>query len=304
MSFDAASFAIGRKSGGGGGTVEALSVTENGTYTAESGTAYSPVVVDVEVGVRRQTVTGTIDSPWGDIDPDELVTALSNGMAKATIAFTAGGVDWALDGQFYEGFASDLIGFGYIEADPLTPRYALVGYEAETYTWDSSVYSLDGTLGNQVDIDTDTATTLTVDWYTGSVDPIPSGTVTIASNGTHNVAAYAQAVVNVPTGGVNVVWDSGTLALGDTFDRTGMLAAFTTGRVMVVLFNGTVHGNITACSATRMTVFVGSEGASLAAANTVSLSGSNGAYTSATIGANVQGAIPSVTSYRVTVCTI
>lgn len=41
--------AIARGGGGGGGvTVTSLSVTENGTYTAPSGTAYSPVTVDVQ----------------------------------------------------------------------------------------------------------------------------------------------------------------------------------------------------------------------------------------------------------------
>lgn len=40
--------AIARGGGGGGGvTVTPLSATENGTYTAPSGTAYSPVTVDV-----------------------------------------------------------------------------------------------------------------------------------------------------------------------------------------------------------------------------------------------------------------
>jgi hypothetical protein len=41
-----------RRGGGGGGgvTVNPLSVNENGTYTAPSGTAYSPVTVDVPVG--------------------------------------------------------------------------------------------------------------------------------------------------------------------------------------------------------------------------------------------------------------
>lgn len=42
--------AIGDIQTGGGVTVEALSVTENGTYTAESGKAYSPVTVNVSGG--------------------------------------------------------------------------------------------------------------------------------------------------------------------------------------------------------------------------------------------------------------
>ena len=39
--------AIDQISGGGGVTVESLSVTANGTYTAPAGKAYSPVVVNV-----------------------------------------------------------------------------------------------------------------------------------------------------------------------------------------------------------------------------------------------------------------
>lgn len=47
-------------SGGGGGdiTVESLSVTANGTYTAPSGKAYSPVSVNVPFVTYR---TGTTD---------------------------------------------------------------------------------------------------------------------------------------------------------------------------------------------------------------------------------------------------
>lgn len=44
--------------GGGGVTVEPLSVTENGTYTAQTGKAYSPVVVNVP-GITRLTTTFT-----------------------------------------------------------------------------------------------------------------------------------------------------------------------------------------------------------------------------------------------------
>lgn len=50
MSFDPVSYIMGRQAGGGGGgvTVEPLSVTENGTYTAPSGKAYSPVTIAVQ----------------------------------------------------------------------------------------------------------------------------------------------------------------------------------------------------------------------------------------------------------------
>lgn len=54
MSFDPVSYIMGKQAGGGGGgvTVEPLSVTENGTYTAPSGKAYSPVTVDVPPSVN------------------------------------------------------------------------------------------------------------------------------------------------------------------------------------------------------------------------------------------------------------
>lgn len=50
MGFDPVSYLLGKQAGGGGGggvTVEALSVSENGTYTAPTGKAYSPVTVAV-----------------------------------------------------------------------------------------------------------------------------------------------------------------------------------------------------------------------------------------------------------------
>lgn len=44
---------------GGGVTVEALSVTQNGTYTAPTGTAYSPVTVNVSGGGGGPTLLAT-----------------------------------------------------------------------------------------------------------------------------------------------------------------------------------------------------------------------------------------------------
>lgn len=52
MPFDVVSFAAGKKSGGGGSSgdikTQPLNVTENGTYTAPSGRAYTPVNVNVK----------------------------------------------------------------------------------------------------------------------------------------------------------------------------------------------------------------------------------------------------------------
>lgn len=55
--------------GGGGGssvTVEPLTVTQNGTTTAPSGKAYSPVMVDVPNPNYVETISGTLENPWGD----------------------------------------------------------------------------------------------------------------------------------------------------------------------------------------------------------------------------------------------
>jgi len=50
-------------SGGGGSvTVESLSVTDNGTYTAPSGTAYSPVTVNVQQDIDIKTVSSSISN--------------------------------------------------------------------------------------------------------------------------------------------------------------------------------------------------------------------------------------------------
>lgn len=47
--------------GGGSVTVEQLNVTENGTYTAEAGKAYSPVVVNVPAAGITASVTFVAD---------------------------------------------------------------------------------------------------------------------------------------------------------------------------------------------------------------------------------------------------
>ena len=68
----------GGGSGGGGGdiTVESLSVTDNGTYTAPSGKAYSPVSVDVQptLGTKSVTTNGTYTASSDNLDGYSSVT--------------------------------------------------------------------------------------------------------------------------------------------------------------------------------------------------------------------------------------
>ena len=80
--FDFASYAMGQKTGGGGGasvTVEALSVTQNGTTTAPSGKAYSPVTVDVfqleskAMGLNNLFAVSTLNSGFKPDVPENIV---------------------------------------------------------------------------------------------------------------------------------------------------------------------------------------------------------------------------------------
>lgn len=57
MDFD--SILLAKKLGGSSTTIEALSVTENGTYTAQEGKAYSPVTVNVSGGSSGATIVAS-----------------------------------------------------------------------------------------------------------------------------------------------------------------------------------------------------------------------------------------------------
>ena len=70
---DISSFILGLKMGGGGGggssvTVEALTATENKTYTAPTGKAYSPVTVNVPTGGGGLEYEEGTWTPSEDID--------------------------------------------------------------------------------------------------------------------------------------------------------------------------------------------------------------------------------------------
>lgn len=69
MSFDPVSYAMGKQAGGGGGvTVEPLTVTENGVYTAPSGKAYSPVSVEVPIPELEVPQKWTRPADWPNLD--------------------------------------------------------------------------------------------------------------------------------------------------------------------------------------------------------------------------------------------
>ena len=78
---DMFSYLLGKKAGSGGGggdvIVESLTATENKTYTAPSGKAYSPVTVNVPektLGTKTITATGTYAASGDNLDGYSSVT--------------------------------------------------------------------------------------------------------------------------------------------------------------------------------------------------------------------------------------
>jgi len=77
-------------SSGGGATVTPLSATENGTYTAPTGTAYSPVTVNVPTGTARSSSDltasgGTVTVPAG-LYSEQATKSVASGSAGTPTA--------------------------------------------------------------------------------------------------------------------------------------------------------------------------------------------------------------------------
>lgn len=135
-----------------GVTVEALNVTQNGTYTAQSGKAYSPVTVAVPSGV--DTSSDTVDA------------------AHLLSGYTA-----------HDSTGTQITG----------------SYNPPTFT--TQTKSATPTTSSQTiqpDSGYDGLSSVTVGAIPGEYI-IPSGSETKTANGTYDVTALAQLVVNVPS---------------------------------------------------------------------------------------------------------
>jgi len=129
MPFDMPSYILGKAAGGGGGvTVESKSISANGTYTAPTGKAYSPVTVNVansytagdegkvvysgalvsQTAHAEVTQNGTIDttlnnsvtvnvsavSPWTKIAEQDFEVSTSSTTATNVGTIAAGAAAW------------------------------------------------------------------------------------------------------------------------------------------------------------------------------------------------------------------
>lgn len=164
---------------GGGITTEQLNVSAAGTYTAPTGTAYSPVVVP----------SGSVvvdDVYLGDSDLDMSASVNSSGL----VTYTA----------LYQGYTDATVSSGYVSGSTSS---GILQVDA------SKTYQLPTQSAKTITPSTQQQTAVTAGKYTTgaiTVDPIPSqyiiptGTVNITSNGTVDVSQYASANVNVSSG--------------------------------------------------------------------------------------------------------
>ena len=183
--------------------VQALSVTENGTYTAPDGVAYSPVTVDVPQGgggvasndVNFYDYDGTIVASYSAADFANL-TALPANPDHTADGLTAQGWNWSLvDAKTYVASYGMLhIGQMYTTTDGKTRVY--VHLEAGR---------LSPTLGLGVNGSVD------VDWGDGTAHDTLTGTsLTTNKAATHTYAAAGDYVVALTVTGSASIPGNGT----------------------------------------------------------------------------------------------
>lgn len=198
----------GTSSGGGGVSVEALSVTANGTYTAPTGKAYSPVTVNVQGGGGSSASAsnlnfidydGTILHSYTTADALALTALPSN---PSHTGLTAQGWNWTLAKiqSYLTKYPDATVNVGqmyvtddgktrlYIYIDPTTPANRMTFYVRFTST---------------------VANNVTIDWGDGTTEVKGS---TTATNYPHTYTTTGDYVIalTVNSGTISFVGSSGS----------------------------------------------------------------------------------------------
>ena len=192
MSFDVTSYIMGRQAGGGGGgvTVEPLSVTENGTYTAPSGKAYSPVTVDVAPTPPEPVSPSDVN--FIDYDGTIVYSYTSEEFLQLTEmppnpdhtgeGLTAQGWNWSLAGakEYVADYKLLWIGQLYITTDGKTHVYI------ELFKGRTSPYCGFGLNGTAV-----------IEWGDGQTDTVTGTNESTLLNTKHDYAEPGDYVIKI-----------------------------------------------------------------------------------------------------------
>lgn len=172
--------------------IEPLEIATNGTYTANNGVdGYSPITVNVQPSLQSKTITPTTSKQTitADSSYDGLSSVTVNAMSTATQATPS--ITVSSSGLIT---ASATQTAGYVSAGTKSATKQLTTQAAKTIT---------PTKSSQTAVSSGVYTTGAI--TVGAIPSeyiVPSGSLSITENGTHDVTSHASVSVNV-TGGTS-----------------------------------------------------------------------------------------------------
>ena len=265
-----------------GTTVESLSVTQNGTYTAPSGTAYSPVTVAVPTPTptlqtktatytpteSQQTATITADSGYDGLsEVDVTVNAISSTYVgtgitrRSSTDLTASGATVTVPSGYYSSQASKAVASGslvssieYVDDEPsVTVDGSGVVHVGGGYSANLSPVSTSGWINSSATIPTDIGVSGTYQLSTQSattITPTTSAQTAVAAGkyttGAVTVAAMPTGTAGTPTATKGTVSNHSISVTPSVTNAAGYISGGTkTGTAVTVSASELVSGSQT-----------------------------------------------------------